>query len=245
MNILSKPKVTTFLVVAFVATVLLPGAHASVEGPTITSPANLKVRLPAVIKVNKPLEVSAETTKYQLGGNVTDVKYTWKVESCGVTQIVEKNLSNNPTAYKHTYNGVFTQGCKIKIRVDIASFNGATLYDNAGFGEINAPITLTNDITLTGPSTVKVGTTGSYVATFVKSTNQKTNWFSGISCNIVHISASPMNGAYETGFTFGWKPKKVKTCTVNATGVYTTKDAYDLITSIEYAKAVLPVKSVN
>ncbi len=236
----------TILVSIFVlALVAMPKTYASVAGPTITSPDNLKVILPSTLKANKTFSVVAEAQKYQLSANVTEVVYNWRINTCGTTQVVTKNLSQDVTAYKHYFDATFKQGCTIKIDVSIHSYAGNTLVGSAGHGSIDAKLTSTDDVTLTGPSIVKVGTNAEYKAVYQMDSTQKAVWYKGTSCRIVKTGGTPFNGVNETGFTFHWEPKKAQSCNIEAVGVYTSNNSLGMIEAIEIANSKLLVKSVN
>lgn len=239
----TKP-ILVLLTLVFVSTVM-PKAFAGVEGPTIVSPMNLKVDLPARLVPNKSFSVYAVAPNYKLSGNITEIEYVWKIDVCGTKQTVVKKVSNNPTAYRHTFSATFTQGCRMNIDVDVMSYAGSVLIDSTVPVEINTTLTSSKDIALTGPTTVKVGSIAAYDAKYQLSAGQIPVWARGVSCRITKLTVEPSNGVYLEGFTFHWEPKKAQSCKEEAYATYVTKTSTGAISNVELAYKNLSVTSVN
>lgn len=241
------PKVLSFFVV-MVLSLAATTASASAFFPSVkSSDKNLVLTMPQRIVKNKPLSIIAESaTRGPLGGAVSEITYTWKVDVCGHKKTESKRLSTDPAAFRHSINGVFKNGCKVEVNLDTA-VHYAPVGNEMGDivvtpSRINGVLTLTDDIKLSGSKRVKVGKTGVYKAEYEADSNQKPVWFAGYSCNVMKIGFNPELYPY-IATTFHWEPKKVEKCNAEALAVYTTTNADGRVSNIEYAVKKLPISS--
>lgn len=241
----------SFVVMAFSLAVAASGANAFT--PKVkSSDKNLVLSMPQTIANKQPLNITAESAvRGPLSNKISEITYTWNVDVCGYTKKVTTKLSQNPTAFRHTIKGVFINGCKVKVDLDTAIRHAPT--SNAikkgepGDGvvlvsRINGKLNLTGDIQLTGPSKVKVGSTGNYTATYKMDSNQKPIWFAGYVCGTLKTGFNPELHPYNKT-AFNWQPKQVQQCNAEALTVYTTTEKNGLISNIEYAVKKLPISS--
>jgi hypothetical protein len=244
----NKPtKIVSSLVVMLLSLAVVTSAASAFTPAVKSSDKNLVLNMPQKIVKNQPLNIIAESaTRGPLNDRISDITYVWNIDVCGHKKSVTTKLSKNSAAFRQSINGVFANGCKVKVELDtVVSY--APVGNEPGDGvilvsRIDGSLNATSDIKLTGPAKVKVGSTGVYNAIYQLDSNQKATWFAGYACNILKKGFNTEFYPYQTT-SFSWQPKKAQKCQAEAVAVYTTTNEQGIVSNIEYATKKLPISS--